>query len=284
MNIDILRNADKDKNDNLVILYKDIESEVIQYKEQLENKIIYCSFSNPKFSNFYQYFKDNFHNLKLKKLISTYTDIKSFKIEYNGLEEVKVEIEEKEFIFILKECDIVICNPPLSLFKDYSKLLIENNKKFLIIGLAIAHSTKHFFNYLYNKKVWLGYKGRINDILNTNGDKIHAGITWWTNLNVLKDIDFIFVKKYNEEEYPKFDYYDAINVNRGIDIPYDYYGKMAVPVTFLEHLNPDEFEIIDMLNSTTLIEEKKDKTKDLLMLNGKRKFQRLIIKRKENKK
>jgi hypothetical protein len=281
----VLENAKKSKNDEFYTFYEDIEKEVIRYKDQLEGQIIYCNCDNPKFSKFYQYFKDNFNNLKLKKLISTYYDDVSFKTEYDGVDEIKTQLigngdfRSDECINILRECDIIITNPPFSLFRDFVRLIIENNKKFLIIGSILAHNTKEVFRYLYYKKIWLGYN-KVSNFLNPEGKISKVGTIWWTNLNVNRKINYHFTRKYNPKEHPKLDNYDAINVDNCKKTPGDYYGKMAVPVIILEVLNLDEYEIIDMIGSTATINIKNDDKSFMTELNGKKKFQRMIIQKR----
>ena len=170
------------------------------------------------------------------------------------------DFRSQECIELLKEADIVVTNPPFSLFREYIAQLIEYDKKFLIIGHQNAITYKEIFPLLQQNKLWLGYgfKGGAAHFISHYEDKATAGdhregmirvsgVTWFTNLETTKrHEDLILYKKYNPEEYPKYENYDAINVNRTEDIPFDYDGVMGVPITFLDKYNPDQFEIIGM--------------------------------------
>jgi hypothetical protein len=199
------------------------------------------------------------------------------------------DFRSPECIEFLKEADIVVTNPPFSLFREFVDLMMEYNKKFLIIGNNNAITYKETFKYIKENRLWLGYffnktiwfeipdtyeirkgkKFRIND----NGKKeikITGGITWFTNLPVKKRNEkLILVQKYNEKDYPKYDNYDAINVDKVIDIPMDYYGVMGVPITFLDKHCPEQFEIVGYHNGGW-----KDFT-----VNGKHKYDRIHIRR-----
>ena len=167
------------------------------------------------------------------------------------------DFKSKECIELLKQADIVVTNPPFSLFREYVTQLMEYNKKFVIIGSQNAISYKEIFNLIQENKIWMGY-GAVkkftmpddyehNSILIENGVKyaVFGNICWFTNLDIAKrHEDFILYKKYSPKEYPKYDNYDAIEVSRVSEIPMDYSGAMGVPITFLDKYNPNQFEII----------------------------------------
>ena len=170
------------------------------------------------------------------------------------------DFRSRECIELLKEADIVVTNPPFSLFREYVAQLIEYDKKFLIIGHQNAIKYKEIFPLIQQNKLWLGYgfKGGAAHFISHYEDKATAGdhreglirvsgVTWFTNLETTKRYeDLILYKKYNPEEYPKYENYDAINVNRTEEIPIDYDGVMGVPITFMDKYNPEQFEIIGM--------------------------------------
>ena len=206
------------------------------------------------------------------------------------------DFRSEESIELLKQADIVVTNPPFSLFREYVAQLVEYDKKFLILGQQGAVIYKEFFPLIKANKVWLGYDNGGTkwfqvpmdyDIPTKSRKKIVDGVkyfsmgsvNWYTNLDVAnrhKDLDLY--KKYNPKEYQKYDNYDGINVNRYIDIPMDYDGVMGVPITILNYHNPDQFEIIGLDRYTG-----KNGDKDFT-INGKMLFRRILIKNKKVKK
>ena len=199
------------------------------------------------------------------------------------------DFRSDECIELLKEADIVVTNPPFSLFREYVAQLMEYKKKFLIIGNINALTYKEIFPLIKENKIWLGYfsgcmkfkvpehyKQRATAYwIDENGQKWRSlgNICWFTNLEVSKRHENLTLyKKYNPEEYPKYDNYDAIEVSKVAEIPYDYEGAMGVPITFIDKYNPEQFEII--ANEYMLGIEKKR-----MYVNGKRKYARIIIRR-----
>lgn len=265
-----LNSAKKGKNDEFYTQIEDIEKEITHYKNFFKEKIVYCNCDNPNWSNFYIYFKKSFVELGLKRLISTHykQNGTSYKMIYDGLVESKQNLEgngdyaSEECIKILKTVDVVVTNPPFSLFRNFLKTLIDSGKHFLIIGNNNSISSKYIFNMYMENKFWFGTKSncsmkfRIDD----SYDKYHLVenstkycrincISWFTNIKHNKRSNPLkLIKIYNEEEYPKYDNYDAIEVSRVKDIPIDYYGVMGVPLTFLGKHNPEEFEILGLAN------------------------------------
>ena len=262
-----LTNAKKAKNDEFWTLMPDIEKEVSQYKDQFEDKVIYCNCDDYKSSNFYKYFKDHFKEYKLKRLIASC--LTGEYASYDGSIETTGKLQNGDFrkeesIELLKQADIVVTNPPFSLFREYVAQLIKYKKKFLIIGNQNAITYKEIFPLIKDEKIWLGnrkmspwefrvpksttkYK-RIDD----NGEKYDTlGLAcWFTNLPVKRfDEKITLVKTYNPKDYPKYDNYNAIDVGKVADIPKNYPDVMGVPITFLYSYNPKQFEIVALGNS-----------------------------------
>ena len=272
-----LRKADRIKEDEIYTQLSDIEKELSHYKEYFRGKTILCNCDDPRISNFFRYFALNFNEFGIKKIISTCyknqdVDLftqndceKAVYIEYTGNPDdptstdfSTIEVKElkgdgdfrsQECIDLLKQADIVVTNPPFSLFREYVTQLIEYSKKFIIIGNQNAISYKEIFKLFKENKIWLGYKSgdmafRVPDNseprttrfwIDEKGNKWRSmgNVCWYTNLDTTKrHEDLILYKTYSAEEYPKFDNYDAINVNKTSDIPLDYDGLMGVPITF----------------------------------------------------
>lgn len=250
--------AKQEKNDEFYTQLIDIEKEMQHYKTKFNNKIVYCNCDSEQ-SNFWVYFTTNFHSLGLKKVIGThYTkEHSSYKIEYNGLKIIKTSLKNdgdfrsNECIEILKESDIVVTNPPFSLFREYIDQLIKYEKQFLIIGSMNAITYKDVFALLKNNKVWLGNNYVKLFIQPDKNIKSFGNILWFTNLDHDKRHEFICSGiKYSENlnKYIKYDNYDAINVDKTKEIPDDYNDVMGVPITFLDKYNPKQFDILDIAN------------------------------------
>ncbi len=314
----LLQKAKKSKSDEFYTQLSDIESELKHYKNQFKGKIVYCNCDDPRVSNFFKYFSANFEQLGLKKLISSCyrrqeIDLfnrekteSGFYFEYEGKqidkgESKKDEIEvihfkgdgdfrSKESIKLLKESDIVVTNPPFSLFREYVAQLIKYDKKFLIIGNINAITYKEIFKLIKENKAWLGINlGRgisgfivpkhyelygTEARIDESGNRIISpnNCLWLTNLETpIRNEDITLSKIYygNESKYPNYDNYDGINVNKTKDIPKDYEGFMGVPITFLHKFNPNQFEIIKFRKGN----DEKD-----LSINGKCPYFRILIK------
>lgn len=315
-----LRSASAKKSDDFYTQLTDIEKEMKYYKDFFKGKTVFCNCDDPIESNFWKYFELNFNHLGLKKLISTHfeTTKPSYKLELvrdinndgkiDKLDIIKTTLKQNgdfrspECIEILKESDVVITNPPFSLFRIYLSQLIEYDKKFIILGNVNSITYKEVFPLLKDNKIWLGasiHSGdrefRIPDDypitasgyrIDENGNKFIRvkGVRWYTNIDYpQRHEDLILYKKYNSAEYPKFDSYNAINVDKTAEIPEDYFDEMGVPITFMDKYNPEQFEIIDGIGRYSVLhnEETKKQKKYLSMVNGKAKFFRIIIKRKK---
>ena len=284
-----LHKAKSNKKDEFYTQLSDIERELKHYKKHFKDKVVYCNCDDPRVSNFFHYFSYNFEKLGLKKLITTCyknQDMDLFSknnseqavyLEYSGdkngnnipdIEEIGIEplegdgdFRSKESIELLKQADIVVTNPPFSLFREYVAQLIEYDKKFIIVGSFNAITYKEIFKLIKENKMWLGhgFKGGNAYFKTTHTtDEFAKGvydkntglvkfrnITWYTNIEIAKrDEELILFKKYTSSEYPKYDNYEAINIAKTKDIPIDYDGVMGVPITFLDKYNPSQFEII----------------------------------------
>ncbi len=207
------------------------------------------------------------------------------------------DFRSQECIELLKEADIVVTNPPFSLFREYVAQLIEYNKKFIIIGNQNAITYKEIFPLLKNDQMWLGYgfSGNVGFFHNTRYEDYAkssqhkegmirvSGVMWFTNIDIQKRHEnLILYKKYSAEEYPKYDNYPAINVDKTVDIPIDYDGLMGVPITFFDKYNPSQFEIIDGIGRYSILdnENTRKEGKYLSMINGVAKYFRIIIKKR----
>ncbi|MFH0947372.1 MAG: adenine-specific methyltransferase EcoRI family protein [Elusimicrobiota bacterium] len=212
------------------------------------------------------------------------------------------DFRSEECVELLKKADIVVTNPPFSLFREYVAQLVKHNKKFLIMGNQNAITYKEIFKLIKNNEMWLGQSLNGKNILFQipdnyesfykiiNGKKyaFPKSVVWFTNLDVPKRREeLILYKKYNKKEYSIYDNYDAINVDRTEQIPMDYTGIMGVPITFLHKHNPDQFEIVDGLNRYTVLDvaglndNAKKKHLHMTEINGKSKYFRVLIKNKK---
>ena len=314
----LLQQAKRLKSDEFYTQLCDIESELRHYKPHFKNKTVFCNCDDPRLSNFFRYFAINFEELQLKAVLTScykeqpnsifffFSSESGFFFEYTNSEIEKSQLNSpivtpfngsgdfrsNESIELLKRSDIVVTNPPFSLFREYVEQLVKHNKKFLIIGNVNAITYKEIFALIQANKAWLGINlGRgvsgfivpehyelygTEARIDENGNRIISpnNCLWLTNLDTFKRHEDIQIKKKyhgNEHEYPKYDNYDGINVNRTEDIPSDYTGAMGVPITFLHKFNPDQFELIRF--------RKGDDEKDL-SINGKCPYFRIIIKNK----
>lgn len=211
------------------------------------------------------------------------------------------DFRSEECVALLKEADIVITNPPFSLFREYLAQLMEFDKKFLIIGNQNAITYKEIFPLIKQNKLWLGYgfKGNVGFFINTQyidyaksnqhkeGMIRVSGVMWFTNLDTTKRHEMLTLyKQYTPMEYPKYDNYDAIEVSKTSDIPYDYDGVMGVPITFLDKYNPEQFEILGMAASAGYNEKivgiKFEGKKDARpLINKKNTYARIFIQRRK---
>ena len=294
-----LRLARGKKNDEFYTQLTDIEKELKHYKNHFVNKTVFCNCNDSEESNFWKYFSLNFDKLKLKKLITTgfinskmddsHKEKSSYRLEMyrdeNGLHTNKKSLKQNgdfrspECVELLKEADIVVTNPPFSLFREYVAQLMEYNKQFLIIGNKNAITYKEIFPLLKNNDIWLGYEN-VKEFKQPDGTiKKFGNIGWFTNLDISKKHeDIILYRTYNMTDYPKYDNYDAINVNKVSEIPVDYSGIIGVPITFMDKYNPEQFEILGIANSARYLGDCHCYT----IINSKKIYNRILIKKRSD--
>ena len=281
-----LNKAKSAKEDEFYTQLPDIEREVLNYEDYLRGKVVLCNCDDPTESKFWEYFRKNFEHLGLKKLVATHFDYDerkpTYKLEYSGNgEPVKTplrgngDFRSAECIDLLQEADVVITNPPFSLFRAYLAQLMEHDKKFLIIGNMIACHYRDIRSLIIGGKIWLGCREKRDMKFLTKDNELQpVNAVWFTNLTHSRQNEELpLYEKYSPNRYPKYDNYDAIEVGKVKEIPADYYKEMGVPETFLTKHNPDQFELIGF--DDQLIED------SAFYIDGKRKYARLVIKRKK---
>ena len=287
-----LNKAKKAKNDEFYTRYEDIEAEVMEYKEQFQDKIVYLPCDSLK-SEFWSFFINNFQSFGLKKLIATHyeKDGQSYKVWSNDGNNIIQEdllgdgdFRSPECIEILKESDIVCTNPPFSLFREFVDAIMTHNKQCLIIGNKNAFTYKEIFKMIKENKIWVGYTQpkdfRLEDGSTTK--KVNGLARWFTNLTVNKsNEELVLTKTYNAIDYPKYDNYDAIEVGKVVNIPKDYYGVMGVPITFIDKYNPNQFEILGCSKSYGRPKGWDTNINMIPIVNGKQKYMRILIRRKK---
>ena len=317
-----LHSAKTNKEDEFYTQISDIEKELKHYKNHFKDKVVFCNCDDPRISNFFHYFSYNFEKLGLKKLITTCyknqdRDLfsqndkeQAIYLEYEGdkngdnvpnPEEIGInflkgngDFRSKECVELLKQADIVVTNPPFSLFREYIAQLFDADKKFLIVGSQNNVTYKEIFAYFKENKVWLGNNSgnmefKVPDYYeprqtryweDENGQKWRSlgNICWFTNLDISRRHEnLILYKNYSPEEYPKYDNYNAINVNKVAEIPLDYAGIMGVPITFLDKYNPEQFEIIGI---DRYVEDNPNYGRRF-SINGSEIYARILIKNKK---
>ena len=324
--------AKKAKKDEFYTQRVDIENELRHYRVHFKDKIVLCNCDDPRQSEFFKYFVENFEKLGLKRLVATCyksqdVDLFSqgdceraicqiYEGDKNGnmrLDDDEVGVRElkgdgdfrsAECIEILKEADIVVTNPPFSLFREYVAQLVKYDKKFLIIGNVNALSYKEIFPLIKDNKMWLGASIHSGDRkfgvpdgyplnaagcgIDENGQRFIRvkGVRWFTNLDYSQRHEKLpLYKHYTPEEFPKYDNYDAINVNKTSDIPCDYDGVIGVPITFIDKYSPEQFEIIGMAASAgynkSIVGLEFAGIKDARpLISGKNTYARIFIRRK----
>lgn len=322
-----LSEAKRAKKDEFYTQLVDIENEVRHYTAHFRGKTVLCNCDDPRISNFFHYFASNFERLGLRRLISICyknqePDLFSMNqseraiwLEYFGdrngnrvpdPEEIGIrelkgdgDFRSAECIELLKQADIVVTNPPFSLFREYVAQLVECQKQFLIIGNVNAISYKNIFELIQANRLWLGKSIHSGDRefevpasypLNAAGCRESAdgkrfikvkGVRWFTNLDYKeRHEDLVLYETDSPEKYPTYDNYAAINVNKTAEIPMDYNGIMGVPITFLDRYNPDQFEIIGITNHGDMAGIPFKNGNCFAEVGGKRMYVRIFIRRK----
>lgn len=263
----------KERNDEFFTSLKEIEKELPHYKKYFRDKIVFCPANDNTESGFFKFFKKNFHSYRLKTLYCL--SLKGVLYIYNG---ENLEVKElstngdfrcEESIKILKKSDIIVTNPPFSLFLDFFSLLIKYDKKFLIIGNHICGGYKEIFPYIKDRKVWQGVN--IPKIFyNSKGEKQPqvAGLCrWFTNLKHKKEKPFLTLKEeYNPLKHPKYDNCEAIDCKEIKNIPKDYFSLIGVPVSFLDKWNPLQFSIVGIRRNTLKINDERQPPRILIAI------------------
>lgn len=318
-----LNKAKKAKNDEFYTQLADIENEMKHYREHFKGKVIYMNCDDPQESNFWKYFALNFDFFEIKMLVSTHFDeseptyktildrddsgsMNDYGRDEFGVQTGRIELlkqngdfRSEESIELLKVADVVVTNPPFSLFREYIAQLIEHKKKFIVLGTQNAITYKEIFPLLKENKMWVGnnYGGmafRVPDeyeaksvFLGRDANKYQklGNITWYTNLEFPKRFeDQMLYRTFvgNENDYPTYDNYDAINIDKVKNIPMDYEGVMGVPITFMNNHNPEQFEVLGATES-----EGKGFSNGIFLcdeghptqpvVKGKRKYKRIFI-------
>lgn len=328
-----LQQARKAKSDEFYTRLADIEKELKHYRQHFKDKVVLCNCDDPRVSNFFHFFSYNFEKLGLKKLITTcyksqnmdlfsrHDDEAAIYLEYEGdknnnkipdPEEIGIQhlqgdgdFRSPECIELLKQADIVVTNPPFSLFREYVGQLIEHQKKFLVVGTWNAITYRDIFKLIQSDNLWIGVNSNRNFSgfivpehyplhgtearLDEHGNRVVSSnnTCWFTNLeNAKRHEDLPLFRTFDPEEHPEYDNYHAIEVNQVVNIPVDYEGVMGVPITFLNKYNPDQFEIVgsdaDVKEGLLpeLVKSSWDGKIDRAYLNGKRMYARLFIRRK----
>lgn len=297
-----LNSGKKAKNNEFYTRYEDIDKELKHYN--LKGKSIYCNADDYRKSNFVKYFIDNFKELGVSKITATCFDNGdgAYMYQYDGINAIQRKLEgngdfrSKECIELLKQNDVVVTNPPFSLFRDFVAQLMKYNKKFLIIGNKNAITYKEIFPLIKDNKIWLGisaptaYSTPLKEVENDKTQYKENGVVyqkfgnhgWFTNIEHSKrTYPLDLYKNYNAEKYPKYDNYDAINVDKVTDIPMDYDGVMGVPITFLDKYCPTQFDIVGLMSGgkgENLTNGTDGRAK--FYVNGKGVYARVLIRRK----
>lgn len=292
-----LHKAKKAKNDEFYTRYADIEKEICHY--DLRGKKIYCNCDDYRWSNFVKYFHDNFEALGIREICATGYDLGqgAYLYRFDGKDATVSKLEgngdfrSEECVELLKQSDVVVSNPPFSLFREYVAQIMEYGKKCIIIGNGNAVTYKEVFPLIKNGQIWTGVRSWSGGMWLELPDGtiplkgkyikgvpvVHLGnIVWFTNIDHTKhNQPLILTKTYSPELYPKYDNYDAINVDRVADIPMDYDGVIGVPITFLDKYCPTQFEIVGL---DRYIEGNKMPNKRM-HINGKEIYARILIRK-----
>lgn len=301
------------KKDEFYTQMRDIEKECPHYKEHFRGKTVFCNCNDGIESAFFRYFVANFESLGLKGLMATtycpggHGSLLSYDPVLGDAVTTELsgdgDFRSPECLGLLNGADIVVTNPPFSLFKEFVPLMASYGKKILVIGNQNAAACRDVFPLIKENRLWFGYSVHCGDmefeVPGTYGQESLSyrvedgrfyvsvpGVRWYTNMSHgLRDKPIALTRKYDPEYYPRYDNYDAIDVSKTCDIPEDYDGPMGVPLTFLDKYCPEQFEIVDardyalhdrQRNKNTYLIKDKDGT-----IGGKPKYTRILIRRKK---
>lgn len=302
--------AQKEKNDEFYTLLPDVEKELVHYGEHFKGKAVLCPCNDTEESAFWQYFHLNFGRLGLKRLTATSYGADACKIEYDGGNDSNCacckktrlhgngDFRSEECLSMMEQADIIVTNPPFSLFREMISALMSLEKDFVILGNQNAVTLKDVFPYIRDRRIWIGRSIRSGgtdfrmpdarkDVDLHNGMFIQdghpyinlSGMRWFTDIGMpWYPEHLILTEHFTPERYPEFDNYDAVNVSRTKDIPCDYDGVMGLPVTFLDKYNPEQFEILGLDRYTV---PKECLTGGRLTVNGRRCYARILIRRRK---
>lgn len=312
-----LTKAKAAKNDEFYTQYSDIEAELSHYEvKHFADRVVYLPCDDWHFSQFVKYFENNFTRLQLKALVATGINFSGAGYYYKktsegvitGVLEGNGDFRSDACRQLMREADIIVTNPPFSLFREFVAQIMEFRKQFIVVSSQNAITYKEFFPLLKDNKAWMGTQGGIKSMyyivpdsypipedarkacVRALGEEYCKGkhITylrtncWFTNINIKRKHEPMLLSAvYNAEKYPKYDNYDAIEVGSLKDIPCDYFGAMGVPITYFYTHCPDQFEIIGIsgdLAGIMYIDGKRCSGR--FYLGGKRMYDRIVIKRK----
>ena len=297
-----LNKARKEKKDEFYTSYDDIEKEISYYGSYFQNKIVYCNCDN-RDSMFLKFFLNNYNKLELRGLIATgYRENSNgdyfFKDKYItlfGRTDNEGSYSSEDNTRLLELCDVVVTNPPFSKFRAYLKYLTDRNKDFLLLGNINSLTNKDIFDLIRSNRLWLGasiHSGdrefRVPDDypLEAAGVRVEndikyirvKGVRWITNIRHSYIPTLNLSKNLNTAQWQYYDNYDGINVNKVSEIPSDYFGKIGVPITYLDKHNSNMFEILGL----DVQQEDNPRPNHRLTINGQETYARIIIRRKDN--
>lgn len=301
-NLQAAKNA---KNDEFYTRIEDIENELHHYKSHLKDKVVICNCDDPEWSNFWKHFYAKFDDYGLKRLIATHyaqnanetsgvlecvdisrnedgtPHVNKYELQGDG------DFRSDECVALLDQADIVITNPPFSLFREFIGLLMEKNKQFLVIGNMNAITYKDVFRHIKDNRLWLGITSPkrfwlpLSDVRRPSKEvKQFGNICWFTNLiHKRRNESLILFREHhgNEGDYPTYDNYAAIDVSRTENIPKDYAGAMGVPISFLPKYNPTQFELLGHVGSVAA--DGQYSLANAIYIKGTKKFKRIIIRK-----
>lgn len=279
MSHDHLSAAKRKKDDEFYTRRIDVEAELVNYTSSFSGQVVMCNCDDAD-SAFKSYFVENFHALGLKGLYCT--GIAGEFFEYDGstmtVSTIDGDFRSSDSTKLLEQADVVVSNPPFSLYREYMAQLLEYGKDFLVIGNKNAISYKEVFPALQEGRLRLGYTTPNNFNTPTGTANLQGLCRWFTTLPTPDKTFWTPTASVNDREYQSFDLYPAINIDRTSDIPIDYDGLMGVPITALDHFDPEKYEIVDLIARGAVIDHSYDvRGRQLTEINGKPRYSRLII-------